>query len=158
MTFIFKGHVGCEEFLLTFKNEGKHVLSKRREPSPDDSGSHPRRPRAVSSTAERASILTACCSMTRRHNHISGVLNAGRTSTPAAAALSALINPVSSPVRIISSRLLAFYQHVLRSLLCHLFHLWPSTVMLCSLIAQLSTMTFTTVYGISSIYIWSQAA
>ena len=120
--------------------------------------SHPRRTRAVSSTAERASILTTCCYMTRRHNHISGVLNAGRTSTPAAAALSALINPVSSPVRIISSRLLVFYQHVLLSLLCHLFHLWPSTVMPCSFIAQLSTMTFTTVYGISSIYIWSQAA
>jgi hypothetical protein len=121
--------------------------------------SHHKRPRAVSSIAVISSSLTPCCSTARRHNHISGVLNAGRTSAPAVAALSALINQVSSPVRIISSRLLAFHQHVLRSLLCHLFHLWPSTAMPCSLVAQLSTtMTFTTVYGISSIYIWSQAA
>jgi len=55
MTFIFKGHVGCEEFLLTFKNEGKHVLSKRREPSPDDSGSHPRRPRVLNHNSVKTS-------------------------------------------------------------------------------------------------------
>ena len=90
---------------------------------------------SVSSIAVRSSNLTPCRSMARRHNHISGVLNAGRTSAPSASALSALINPVSSPVRIISSRLLAFHQHVLRSLLCLLFHLWPSTVMPFSLVA-----------------------
>jgi len=120
--------------------------------------SHHRRPRAVSSIAVRSSNLTPCCSTTGRHNHISGDLNAGRTSGPAAAALSALINLVSSPVRTISSRLLAFHQHALRSLVWHPFHLWPSAVKPCRLEAWFSSMmTITTVYGISSIYIWSQA-
>jgi hypothetical protein len=57
-----------------------------------------------------------------KHNYVSCVGNPGHTPAPAAAtlsALSALINPVLSPVRIISNKLLPFRQHVPRSLLCH---------------------------------------
>jgi len=52
MVFIFKGHVGCEEFLLTFKNEGKIFSRNVANPHPTTMGHIPEDPSPQSQLCE----------------------------------------------------------------------------------------------------------